>query len=173
MSNSQNFTSTRYIKAFLDDTNPNQPRVKLNMSKKPFSPEQFTHIFMGILESYTASLLETNSNEAVYDHFNHAFGIFLAKLLPQEKIYERSEPHKTLKAIVDDTLAQPNDENTIRETEDNRLAAFLLARDILVTDAKMTEESADYLLGKRLGLVRPANGGGENSDSLDSEAKAE
>lgn len=161
MSNSQKFTSTRYIKAFLDDTNPSQPRVKLNLSKKPFSPEQFTHIFMGILESYTASLLESNSNEAVYDHFNNAFGIFLSKLLPQDKIYERSEPHKALKEVTDKTLALPNTEEVKRETDENRLAAYLLARDILVTDAHMTEESADYLLGSRLGLVEPKTSGGE------------
>ena len=161
MSNSQKFTSTRYIKAFLDDTNPDSPKVKLTLSKKPFSPEQFTHIFMGILESYTASLLENNSNEAVYDHFNNAFGIFLSKLLPQDKIYERSEAHKSLKDTVDATLGQPNDETTQKETDENRLAAYLLARDILVTDVHMTEESADYLLGSRLGLVEPKTSGGE------------
>lgn len=161
MSKSQNFTPSRYIKAFLDDSDPKNPKVKLNFSKKPFSPEQFTHIFMGILESYTAGLLESNSNVAVHDHFNRVFGIFLSKLLSQEDIYEHSPEHKKLKEIVDSTLAQPNTEEVQKETDDNRLAAYLLARDILVKDAGMTEESADYLLGKRLGLVNLDDGGGE------------
>lgn len=161
MSESQKFTNSRFIKAYLDDSNPESPKVKLVFSKKPFSPEQFTHIFMGILESYTAGLLESNPNENVYEHFNNVFGIFLAKLLPQEQIYEKDPSHKRLKDVVDSTLAQPNTEDVKRETDDNRLAAYLLAREVLVNDVGMAEVSADYLLGKRLGLVRA---GGEKED---------
>lgn len=159
MSKSQKFEYSRYIKAFLDDSTPESPRVRLIFSKKPFSPEQFTHIFMGILESYTAGLLETNSNSQVYEHFNNVFGIFLSKLVPQDEIYEKDPHHKALKDVVDQTLAQPNTDEVKAETNENRFAAYLLARDILTTDAGMTEESADYLLGRRLGLVHPSMGG--------------
>ena len=90
MSESQEkFNSKRYIRAQLDDSNPEEPKVRVTFSKKPFTPEQFTHIFMGILESYTVALLETNTNEQVFEHFNNAFGIFLNKLLPADEIYEK------------------------------------------------------------------------------------
>lgn len=165
MSNSQKFSASRYIKAYLDDSTPENPKVKLNFSKKPFSPEQFTHIFMGILESYTAGLLETNSNSQVYEHFNNVFGIFLSKLVPQDEIYEKDPHHKALKDVVDNTLSQPNTDEVKKETDDNRLAAYILARDVLTTDVGMSEESADYLLGKRLGLVQPIMGGETGSVS--------
>lgn len=169
MSESQKFHNSRYIKAYLDDSTPESPKVKLVFSKKPFSPEQFTHIFMGILESYTAGLLESNSPEQIYDHFNSVFGIFLAKLLPADEIYEKDPSHKELKDIVDATLGQPNTDDVKRETEDNRLAAYLLAREILVNDAGIAEVSADYLLGKRLGLVVPADETGGEKEEVDGE----
>lgn len=174
MSESQKFNKSRYIKVFLDDSNPDSPRVKVEFSKKPFSPEQFTHIFMGILESYTAGLLESNTNLQVYEHFNNAFGIFLNKLLPQEEIYENDPSHKEFKDIVDKTLAQPNDEATKLATDDNRLAAYLLTRDILTKEIGLTEQSADLILGKRLGLVHPVfEDGGENKASDASEGDEE
>lgn len=165
MPNSQKFNSSRYIKVFLDDTDPKNPKVKTVFSKKPFSPEQFTHIFMGILESYTASLLESNTNEAIYEHFNNAFGIFLSKLIPQDEIYEKDPAHKEFKQHVDDTLGQPNDEDNKKATDDNRFAAYLLTRDILVSEVGLTPESADLILNKRLGLLKIAEGGeADNSD---------
>jgi hypothetical protein len=154
MSNSQKFNNARYIKVFLDDTDPKNPKVKTVFSKKPFSPEQFTHIFMGILESYTASLLESNSNEAIYEHFNNVFGIFLSKLIPQDKIYEKDPSHKEFKAIVDNTLAKPNDEENKKATDDNRFAAYLLSRDILTNEVGLTPESADLILNRKLGLLK-------------------
>lgn len=149
----EKFHNTRYIKAYIDDTNPENTKVKTLFSKKPFTPEQFTQIFMGILESYTLSLLETNDHEQVYDHFNHVFGIFLNKLLPADKIYEKDASHKEFKAIVDDTLGQEDSEAIAKATEDNRLAAYILCRDILVTDIGLTEESADLILNRKLGLL--------------------
>ena len=147
------FSITRYIKVYLDDSDPNNPKVKTVFSKKPFSPEQFTSIFMGILESYTASLLETNSQEQIFEHFNNAFGIFLNKLLPADEIYEKSEAHRVFKGIVDDTLGAENSEEVQKETDENRLAAYLLCREVLVTEIGLTEESADFILNKRLGLL--------------------
>jgi hypothetical protein len=154
MSESQEkFNSKRYIRAQLDDSNPEQPKVKVTFSKKPFSPEQFTHIFMGILESYTVALLETNTNEQIFEHFNNAFGIFLNKLLPADKIYEKSASHKEFKSIVDNTLGQEDSEELKKESDANKLAAYLLCRDVLVKEIGLTEESADLILNRRLGLL--------------------
>lgn len=151
--NERKFNICRYIKVFLDDTDANEPKVKTVFSKKPFSPEQFTQIFMGVLESYTASLLETNDKEQIFEHFNNAFGIFLRKLLPEDKIYEKSESHKAFKELVDDTLGAENSEEVQKETEDNRLAAYILCRAILTEEVGLTEESADLILNRRLGLL--------------------
>ena len=148
------FSITRYIKVYLDDTDPNNTKTKTVFSKKPFSPEQFTQIFMGILESYTAALLETNSKEQIFEHFNNAFGIFLNKLLPADEIYEKSESHKAFKDVVDETLGAENTEEVQRETEDNRLAAYILCRDVLTKEIGLTEESADLILNRRLGLLQ-------------------
>ena len=167
----QKFAITRYIKVYLDDTDPNNSKVKTVFSKKPFSPEQFTSIFMGILESYTASLLETNSQEQIFEHFNNAFGIFLNKVLPADKIYEKSEAHKEFKEVVDNTLGAENSEEVQKETEDNRLAAYLLCRDVLVKEIGLTEESADLILNRRLGLLNaPVEKGVESvENNADSE----
>ena len=153
--NTEKFHNVRYIKAYLDDTIPENPKVKTVFSKKPFSPEQFTHIFMGILETYTLSLLETNTNEQVFDHFNNVFGIYLNKLLPKDKIYEKDESHKQFKEIVDKTLGQEDSEELLRNTEDNRLAAYILCREILTNEIGLTEESADLILNRKLGLLNP------------------
>ena len=157
MSNSQEkhkFTSSRYIKAYLDDTDVKNIKVKTVFSKKPFSPEQFTQIFMGILEAYTVTLLENNPKEDVYDHFNNVFGIFLSKLLSEKEIYERDSEHKTFKDNVDKTLGQEETEELRKAAEDNRLAAYILCRDILINDVGLTEESADLILNRKIGLLK-------------------
>ena len=151
----EKFYIKRYIKAYLDDSNPDEPKVRTVFSKKPFSPEQFTHTFMGLLEAYTASLLENNSAEQIFEHFNNVFGIFLNKLLPADKIYEKSESHKEFKDIVDKTLGREDSEELRKEAEDNKLAAYLLCRDILIKEIGLTEESADLILNRRLGLLNP------------------
>ena len=151
--NKKDFNNARYIKVYLDDTDPNNTKVKTKFSKKPFSPEQFTCIIMGIIESYSLSLLETNSAEAIFEHFNNAFGIFLNKLLPAEKIYEKSASHKEFKDIVDSTLGVEATEEDLKITEENRLAAYILCRDVLVNDIGLTEESADLILNRKIGLL--------------------
>lgn len=159
----QKFNSSRYIKVYLDDSGT-ETKVKTVFSKKPFSPEQFTHTFMGILEAYTASLLETNTNEAVFDHFNNAFGIFLNKLLPADKIYERSDSHKKFKELADETLGQEFTDEIAKETEDNKLAAYLLAKDILTQDVGLSEETVDLYFSRRLGLLQAPVAKGESKD---------
>jgi hypothetical protein len=156
MSESQEkFYIRRSIRVYLDDTNPDNPRVKTVFSKQPFTPEQFTQVFMGILEAYTASLLENNSAEQIFEHFNNVFGIFLNKLLPADKIYEKSASHKEFKDIVDKTLGQEDSEELKKEADANKLAAYLLCRDILIKEIGLTEESADLILNRRLGLLNP------------------
>ena len=157
---------THYFKAYLAEVkNPENEedivsQTKVEFSKNPISPEQFTPLFMGVAEAYAEQLLTTNHPEAVYAHFNNAFGIFLRKLVPEEHIYETSEEHKAFKEHTDETLGKPIDE---RDTEENRLAAYLLAKDILTHEIGLTEESADLILNKRLGLLAPSapDGGGD------------
>ena len=79
--------------------NSDVSKVKISFTKEPFTPEEFTCLIMGMVEAYTDSLLVNNSREDVYQHFNNAFGIFLNKLLPEEKIYEVSKPHKNLRKM--------------------------------------------------------------------------
>lgn len=147
----QDFKATRYIKAYLDDvTEPENPKVKLVISKKPFNPEQFTQIFMAILETYTLSLLETNSREDVFTHFNNAFGMFLNKLVPEDEHYSLSASHKKFKKRTDSILNKPEDK---KDTETARFAAYLLTRDILTQEVGLAPESADLILNRRLGLV--------------------
>jgi hypothetical protein len=150
---------THYFKAYLaevknpDDANDVVSQTKVEFSRNPISPEQFTPLFMGVAEAYAEQLLTTNEPESVYAHFNNAFGIFLRKLVPEAKVYELSEEHQKFKQHADETLGKPMDE---RDTEENRLAAYLLAKDILVHEAGLSEESADLILNKRLGLLAPA-----------------
>ena len=134
--------------------NNDDTKVKVDFHGGVFSPEEFTSMFMAILETYTLGLLEKNSREDIFNHFNRVFGIFLNKLVPEEEHYKLSESHKDYKEMVDATLGQPEDK---KNTEDNRLAAYILARDILITDVGMTEESADILLNKKLKLIAPTN----------------
>ena len=155
-------TPTRYFKAYLRETTDEngkvQSEVQCLFSKKPFSSEQFFSLIMGVLEAYAEQLLTTNTREDVYHNFNHAFGIFLSKLVPADYIYENSEEHKKLKEHIDATLGQPADE---KDTEDNRFAAYLLCHDILTNEIGLDHDSANLLLNKRLGWLtveEPENG---------------
>lgn len=158
---------THYFKAYLAEIkNPEDPtdvvsQTKVEFSKNPISPNQFTPLFMGVAEAYAEQLLTTNDPVSVYQHFNNAFGIFLRKLVTENDIYALSEEHGAFKKHVDDTLGQAPDE---RDTEENRLAAYLLAKDILTHEVGLTEESADLILNKRLGLLAPAGGDSEVTD---------
>lgn len=153
---------THYFKAYLAEaTNEDNPQdvvaqTKVEFSKNPISPEQFTPLFMGVAEAYAEQLLTTNDPTSVYQHFNNAFGIFLRKLVPEDTVYELSEEHKAFKEHTDATLGAPEDKT---DTEDNRLAAYLLAKDILTHEVGLTEESADLILNKRLGLLAPVRSG--------------
>ena len=161
---------THYFKAYLaevvnpDDANDIVSQTKVEFSKNPISPSQFTPLFMGVAEAYAEQLLTTNEPLSVYQHFNNAFGIFLRKLLPEEQIYEVSDEHRAFKEHTDKTLGSEYDE---RDTEENRLAAYILAKDILVHEAGLTEESADLILNRRLGLLTPSNGGDEQISAFD------
>lgn len=164
---------THYFKAYLAEVrNPENPddvvsQTKVEFSKNPISPEQFTPLFMGVAEAYAEQLLTNNPSESVYQHFNNAFGIFLRKLVPEEHIYASSEEHRSFKEHTDATLGKPFDE---KDTEENRLAAYLLAKDILTHEIGLTEESADLILNKRLGLLTPAGG---DEEALDGEPNEE
>ena len=150
-------TKEKVIRAAI--RNSDVSKVKISFTKEPFTPEEFTCLIMGMVEAYTDGLLVNNSKEDVYQHFNNAFGIFLNKLLPEDKIYEVSKAHKEFKENADEILLAPETEESKKTTEDNRFAAYLLARDILVKDLKLTEESADLLLNKRLGTISKLNVG--------------
>jgi hypothetical protein len=139
--------------------NSDVSKIKVSFTKEPFTPDEFTCLIMALVETYTEGLLVNNSREDVYQHFNNAFGIFLNKLLPEEKIYEVSEAHKDFKKNADEILTQPETEEVKKNTEDNRFAAYLLARDILINEMHLTEESADILLNKRLGTISKLNVG--------------
>lgn len=164
--NSQNKPRySHFFKAYLAEIkDPEDPthivsQTKVEFSKRPILPQQFTPLFMGVAEAYAEQLLTTNSPEDVYQHFNNAFGIFLRKLVPEEKVYELSEEHRVFKEHTDSTLGQEYDQ---KDTEENRLAAYLLAKDILTHEIGLTEESADLLLNRRLGLLSTPKGGDED-----------
>lgn len=130
--------------------NGDDTKVKVEFHGGAFKPDEFTSMIMALLESYTAGLLETNSKEAIFEHFNNVFGIYLRKLVPEQKVYQLSPSHADFHKVVEGTLEQPLTEEIKKENEDNRLAAFLLAREILIEDAGLDETSADILLNKRL-----------------------
>lgn len=146
----------RVIRAALKTDDVTQ--VKVSFSKEPWTPEEFTSVFMAILETYTEGLLKTNTREAVFTHFNNVFGIYLQKLVGTEKHYEMSEAHKAFKKHADTTLTKDTEE-TKADNEENRLAAYILCRDILTSEIGLTEESADLILNKRLGLLKSPEGG--------------
>lgn len=162
--NSKKSTPTRYFKAYLreienKETGTVESQVQCLFSKKPFTSEQFISLMMGVMEAYAQQLLTNNTPEAVYDNFNHAFGIFLAKLVPQDYIYEHSEEHKKFMEHVEETLGKPAD---AANTDDNRFAAYLLCFDILTKEIGLDENSANLILNKRLGTLKTAtNSNGE------------
>lgn len=155
MNTNKKVTPSRYFKAYLREI-PNangeiESQVQCLFSKKPFSSEQFMSLIMGVMEAYAEQLLTNNTPEAVYDNFNHAFGIFLAKLVPQEYIYEHSEDHKKFMEHVEETLGKEAD---LKDTEDNRFAAYLLCHDILTKEVGLDHDSANVILNRRLGTLR-------------------
>jgi hypothetical protein len=132
--------------------NGDDTKVSVSFKGAMFTPEEFTSVFMGVLEEYTKGMIAANgqgSEGAVYDHWNRVFGIFLSKILPESKIYERDPAHKELKERADAILrggeADPAD----------RMAAVMLCRDILTKEVGMDEASADLILDRRLGLMAP------------------
>ena len=131
--------------------------VKVEFRGGAFEPAEFTSLFMAILETYTAGLLTTNSNEEVFKHFNNVFGIFLNKIVPEEEHYKLSDSHKALKEVADATLGRKETLEDKMDTTENRFSAYLLCRDILTKEIGLTEESADVILNKRLNLAELAN----------------
>ena len=132
--------------------NGDDTKVKIRFSGGMFTPEEFTSVFMGVLEEYTTGMIAANgegSEKAVYDRWNRVFGIFLSKILPESEIYERDPAHKELKEIADATLAGGEADPA------DRIAAMLLCRDILTEEVGMDEASADLILNRRLGLLAP------------------
>lgn len=142
--------------------NGDDTKVKVDFHGGVFSPEEFTAVFMAILETYTLGLLEKNDRKAIFDHFNRCFGIFLNKLVPADEHYELSEAHKKFKGEVDKTLGREETPEDKKYSEDVRFAAYLLAGDILQKEVGMTEETANMLLNKRLGLMDPVFKGKED-----------
>lgn len=145
--NADKFIPTHYFKAYLDKSS----NVKVDFSRKPATPAEFTCLFMGVIEAYTELLLISNSKEDVYEHFNSAFGIFLRKIIPDDKIYSLSPVHKERKEIMESTLGQPEDPYA---NDTNRLAAYVLAKEILMQEIGLSDESADLILNKRLDLLK-------------------
>lgn len=147
---------TRYFKAYLrevtnKETGNTESQVQCSFSKKPFTAEQFISLVMGVMEAYAQQLLVNNTPEAVYENFNSAFGIFLAKLVPQDYIYEHSEEHKKFKEHVDSTLGKEEDS---ADTQTNRLAAYMLCHDILTKEVGLDGDSANLILNRRLGTLK-------------------
>lgn len=136
--------------------NGDYTRVKTVFGGGTFTPEEFTALFMAVLEAYTDELRTSNTNEQIFEHFNNVFGIYLNKLIPDQKTrYNLSVKHKEFKDLVDNTLGKPETLEDKKDSESNRFAAYLLTRDILVNEMHLTEESADVLLNKRLKLNSP------------------
>ena len=138
--------------------NGDDTKVKVTFIGDYFTPQEFTSLYMALLESYTESLLQTNDRKSIYDHFNSVFGIYLNKLLTDEEIYATSKIHKNAKMVIDETLGKEETEDVKKSTEDNRLAAYILARELLI-EAGITEETADALIARKTGLITPVRGG--------------
>lgn len=136
--------------------NGDDTKVKVNFQGGVFSPEEFTSMFMAILETYTVGLLEKNSKEDVFEHFNRVFGIFLNKIVPADTHYELSKEHKEFKGRVESTLGRELTDEDKKYSEDVKFAAHLLAADILQKELGLTEDSANIILNKRLGLLDPS-----------------
>lgn len=135
--------------------NGDDTKVKVDFHGGVFSPEEFTSLWMAVLETYTVGLLEKNSKEKVFDHFNNVFGIFLNKLVPEAEHYTLSKAHKKYKKEMNKILDRPETEEDKKWTQDVKFAAYLLAGDILQKELGMTADSANIILNKRLGLITP------------------
>lgn len=152
-------SQTKIIKVALKDSD--DTKVNVQFHGGAFTPAEFTSLFMAVLETYTLALLKTNSPKDIFVHFNNVFGIYLNKLVPEKEHYELSKSHKEFKEVVDKTLTSELSPQDMKETEDNRFAAYLLTRDILTKEVGLTEEAADVILNKRLGFVTKLNNPGE------------
>lgn len=150
MANRQNEKVIRIALRNGDDT-----KVKVDFHGGVFTVEEFTSLIMAVLETYTVGLLEKNSKGKVFDHWNRVFGIFLNKIVPPDMHYKRSKDHKEFKKVVDGTLGRKESEEDKKLTNDNRMEAYLLCRDILITEVGLDETSADVILNKRLKLEEP------------------
>ena len=135
--------------------NGDDTKVKVDFHGGIFTPEEFTSLWMAVLETYTVGLLEKNSKEKVFDHFNNVFGIFLNKIVPESEHYKLSKNHKKFKKNMDKILSRPETEEDKKWTEDVKFAAYLLAGDILQKELGMTADSANMILNRRLGLATP------------------
>lgn len=142
--------TTKSIKVWI--YNGDDEAVKVTFGGGQFTPAEFTAMFMGVLEAYTAGLLEVNDPKDVYSHFNSVFGTFLDHILPAK---DANPEYKEFKERVDSTLGAEATDEVRAKTEDNRMAAYILCRDILVSELGMEEASADVLLNKRLNIVQP------------------
>jgi hypothetical protein len=128
--------------------------VKIRFIGEMFTPFEFKSIFMGVLEAYTLGLIEQNGNDKVFEHWNAVFGKFLTKIVPEKTILEKSEAHKNLKEAVEVSLEKEETLTTARNNETNRVAAMILAKEILL-DAGLEEKSVDVLINKKIGLITP------------------
>lgn len=135
--------------------NGDDTKVKVDFHGGVFTPEEFTSLWMAVMETYTVGLLEKNPKEKVFDHWNNTFGIFLNKIVPEDEHYILSKEHKKYKKKVDKILTRPETEEDKKWTEDVKFAAYLLAGDILQKELGMTADSANIILNRRLGLVTP------------------
>jgi len=135
--------------------NGDDTKVKVDFHGGVFTPEEFTSLWMAVMETYTVGLLKKNPKEKVFDHWNNTFGIFLNKLVPEAEHYTLSKSHKKFKKNMDKILSRPETEEDKKWTEDVKFAAYLLAGDILQKELGMTADSANMILNKRLGLTTP------------------
>lgn len=138
--------------------NGDDTKVKVDFHGGVFSPEEFTSLWMAVLETYTAGLLEKNSKEDVFNYFNNTFGIFLNKIVPEAEHYKLSKAHKKYKKDVDKILSRPETEEDKKYSQEVKFAAYLLAGDILQKELGMTAESANIILNRRLHLETPVIG---------------
>lgn len=145
--------------------NGDDTKVKVDFHGGVFSPEEFTSLWMAVLETYTLGLLEKNPKEKVFDHFNNVFGIYLNKLVPEAEHYELSKAHKDYKEGVTKILDRPLTDEDKKWSEDVKFAAYLLAGDILQKELGMTADSANIILNRRLGLLTPENTKNEEQET--------
>ena len=165
-------SQTKIIKVTLKDND--DTKVNVQFHGGAFTPAQFTSLFMAILETYTLGLLKTNEPKDIFLHFNRVFGIYLNKLVPEEEHYSLDKSHEEFKKFVNETLDKPLSPQDVKDTEDNRFAAYLIARDILVNEIGLTEDAADVIINKRLGLgttlKNPGSITNETEDTAHTEA---